>query len=83
MEHVDHGPERDKDDDDAAKLCVLDASYHGRLHASVFDIAEARGEDGRFQELEVPRWPPTEALRWKAVIGAGAEEAAAEDGVTL
>lgn len=68
MEHVDHGPGRRLDDDRAQALRVLSAEYHGRIHASAFDIAGCRGEDGRFQELEPPEWPPAMVNRWKEMI---------------
>lgn len=54
-------------------LRVVAAEYHGRLHASVVDLAGWRDEFGRF--LEHPHWPPRSVARNKAIIGPAAERA--------
>lgn len=55
-EHV-HHTNRDHTDDDLENLELLAVEYHGRISGYAALLAVARGEDGRFKELDVPEGP--------------------------
>lgn len=55
-EHV-HHVNRDHTDDDLENLELLTVEYHGQVSGYAALLAVARGEDGRFKELDVPEGP--------------------------
>lgn len=71
-EHV-HHVDGVRDHDLPPNLEVLDASFHGRLHAEAIEVVGWRAEDGRFVEHDEPvgpfQWP-----RNGAVLGPAARE---------